>query len=136
MTEISRRPHSERPDPHWVEWVTGIASAVLVIAMIAWVGYEAWTAEDKPPEFSITVTGIGPVPGGHRVEFEIANLAGRTAATVSVRGEVMDGQRIIEDAEVVIDYVPAKSKSSGALMFLEDPGRREIRMRAVGYSDP
>ncbi|MDP9840053.1 uncharacterized protein (TIGR02588 family) [Neorhizobium huautlense] len=136
MTEISRRPHSEKPDPHWVEWATGIVSAVLVVAMLGWVGYEALTDKDGPPEFRITITGIAPVSGGHRVEFDIANRATRTAATVNVRGEILDGSRTAEDAEVVIDYVPAQSKSSGALIFREDPGRHEILIRAVGYSDP
>ncbi len=136
MTEISRRRHSEKPDPHWIEWATGIVSAVLVAAMLGWVGYEALTDKDGPPEFRIAITGTGPVSGGHRVEFDITNLATRTAATVNVRGEILDGDRTVEDAEVVIDYVPAQSKSSGALIFREDTGGREVRMRAVGYSDP
>lgn len=136
MTEVSRLPHSEKPDPHWVEWATGIVSAVLVVAMLGWVGYEALTDKDGPPEFRIVITGIGPVSGGHRVEFDITNLATRTAATVNVRGEILDGNSTVEDAEVVIDYVPAQSKSSGGLIFREDPRGREVRIRAIGYSDP
>lgn len=136
MTEISRRPHSEKPDPHWIEWATGIVSAVLVVAMLGWVGYEALTDKDGPPDFRIAITGVGQVSDGYRVEFDITNLATRTAATVNVRGEVSDGNRSVEDAEVVIDYVPAHSKSSGALFFREDPRGREVPIRVVGYSDP
>jgi uncharacterized protein (TIGR02588 family) len=136
MTEISRSRHSESGDPHWVEWVAGIISAVLVIGMIAWVGYEAWVQENQPPSFRVEITGKGPVTDGYRIEFDIANLAARTAATVTVRGEIRDGGQKVENADVVIDYVPAQSKSSGALIFSDDPGARELRIRAVGYSDP
>jgi len=136
MTDISRRPHSETQDPHWIEWATGIVSALLVLAMIGSVGFEAIVEEDQPPEFGIAITSRGAVQGGYRVEFDIANHASRTAAAVVVRGEIMDQGEAAEDAEVTFDYVPTQSKSSGAMLFSEDPGQREVRIRAVGYTDP
>jgi len=136
MTEISRKQPSETEDPHWIEWATGIFSAVLVVGMIGWVGVEAVVEEDQPPEFGIAITGGNAIAGGYRVEFEIANRATRTAAAVVVRGEILDQGKAVEDAEVTFDYVPAQSKSSGAMLFSAEPGQREVRIRAVGYSDP
>ncbi|EUB98995.1 Conserved hypothetical protein CHP02588 [Rhizobium sp. CF080] len=136
MTTTANKRHSEAKEPHWIEWATGMVSALVVVAMIAWVGYKAWTDEDMQPEFSIAVTERRPVEGGYRVAFEISNKATATAAAVTVRGEIVDGDNVVEDAEVTFDYVPAQSKSSGAILFSQDPGAREVRVRAVGYTDP
>ena len=136
MTTISTRPHRETGEPHWIEWATGTVSALLVVAMIGWIGLEALMEEDLPPEFSVAITGRAAVEGGHRVEFEILNKANQTAAAVVVRGEVLDGGKAVEEADITFDYVPAESTASGAIMFLQDPGEREIRIRALGYTDP
>lgn len=136
MTEISRRPHSERKDPHWVEWAVGIVSALLILTVMAWVGFEAITEEDQSPSFRTTIIGKNAIGSGVRVEFEIDNLSTRTAAAVVVRGEVRDGNTVVESAEATIDYVPAQSKSSGAIIFSTDPGEKAVWVRAVGYSDP
>jgi uncharacterized protein (TIGR02588 family) len=53
-----------------------------------------------------------------------------------VRGEIVDGGNLVEDADITFDYVAAQSKSSGAILFSQDPGTREMRVRAVGYIDP
>ncbi|CDN50755.1 TIGR02588 family protein [Neorhizobium galegae] len=136
MTTTANKRHREVKEPHWIEWATGMISALIVVATIGLVGYEAWTDEDMQPEFSIAITERRPVEGGYRVAFDIANKATATAAAVIVRGEILDGGKLIEDADVTFDYVPAKSKSSGAILFSEDPGTREVRVRAIGYIDP
>jgi uncharacterized protein (TIGR02588 family) len=136
MTTTANKRHREINEPEWIEWAAGMISALVVVAMIAWVGYEAWTDEDMQPEFSIAITERRPVEGGYRVAFDIANKATVTAASVTVRGEILDGGNMVEDADVTFDYVPAESKSSGAILFSQDPGAREVRIRAVGYTDP
>ncbi|WP_117193348.1 TIGR02588 family protein [Rhizobium terrae] len=136
MTNIISRPHTETEEPHWIEWVTGVVSSVLVIAIVAWVAYEAITEEKTPPDLGISMTKRSPVEGGYRIEFDIANKATTTAAAVTVRGEILEGGAVVEDADVTFDYVPAQSKSSGAILFSQDPGNRQVRIRAVGYTDP
>ncbi|KGE02106.1 MULTISPECIES: TIGR02588 family protein [Rhizobium/Agrobacterium group] len=136
MTITAHGRHTETQEPHWIEWATGMISALVVLAMITWVGWEALRKDGLPPEFSIAVTRRTPVEGGYRVEFEITNKATATAAAVVVRGEILDGGDMIEDADVTFDYVPAESNASGAILFSQDPGAREVRVRAIGYTDP
>ncbi|CUX68194.1 conserved hypothetical protein [Agrobacterium tumefaciens str. Kerr 14] len=136
MTEISRRPHSEKEDPHWVEWAVGIVSSLLVLTIMGWVGLEAITEEDQSPSFRTAIVRKNAIESGFRLEFEIENLSTRTAAAVVVRGEARDGDTVIESAEATIDYVPAQSKSSGAIIFSADPGEKAVWVGAVGYSDP
>jgi uncharacterized protein (TIGR02588 family) len=119
-----------------VEWATGLVSAVIVAVMIGWVTWEALTEVERPPAFQITVTQRQAVEGGYRVSFDIANTSPQTAATVVVRGEVVDGDRTTEDADITFDYVPGQSKASGSVFFSQDPGARAIRLRAIGYTEP
>ncbi|CDZ39709.1 TIGR02588 family protein [Neorhizobium galegae bv. officinalis] len=136
MTTTANKRHTEVKEPHWIEWATGMVSALVVVATIAWVAYQAWTHDDMQPELSIAITERRQTEGGYRVAFDIANKATATAAAVTVRGEILDGGNIVEDADITFDYVPAESKSSGAILFSQDPGTREVRVRAVGYIDP
>jgi TIGR02588 family protein len=136
MTTSSRNRHTEAVDPHWAEWATGVVSAVIVLAMIAWIAGETLLQEDLPPSFSLTVTAVTPVENGHRVEFDILNKGTLTAAAVSVRGEIMEQGQPIDDAEVTFDYVAGKSKASGGVVFTEDPAGRDVQLRAMGYTDP
>ena len=136
MTTTANKRHREAKDPHWIEWATGMISALVVAATIGWVAYEAWTYADMQPELSIAITERRQTEGGYRVAFDIANKATATAAAVTVRGEILDGGNIVEDADVTFDYVPAESKSSGAILFSQDPGAREVRVRAVGFIEP
>src|SRR3954467_4331231 len=122
---IENRP-SEAEDPSWIEWATGLVSALLVIVVIGWIAWEALTDEDKPPEFAISVTGRQAVQGGYRVTFDISNAASRTASAVVVRGEILEGGKAVEEAEVTFDYVPAQAKVKGAIFFSHDPGPDEV----------
>ncbi|SFA78473.1 TIGR02588 family protein [Rhizobium sp. NFR07] len=119
-----------------VEWVTGLISAFIVLVMICWVAWEALTEVEAPPAFAVTVRERQAVEGGYRVTFDIANASSQTAATVVVRGEIVDGDTTVEDADITFDYVPGQSKASGSIFFSQDPGSRPIRLRAVGYTEP
>jgi uncharacterized protein (TIGR02588 family) len=121
---------------HKVEWTSGILSAAMVVMMIGWVGWEAFTEIETPPEFTIAIKDEATVDGGYRVTFDIANKSPQTAAAVVVRGEIMEGGTAIEDADVTFDYVAGQSKASGAILFSQAPGARSIRLRAVGYTEP
>lgn len=121
---------------HWIEWATGIASAFLVASLVLWIAYEAVAGEQKPPELVVHAIQVENVGSGYRVSFDIENLANTTAAAVVVRGELKDGDETVDDAEVTFDYVPAQSKSSGALLFERDPVELSMSLRPVSYTEP
>lgn len=136
MTVTSKSHHTEASKPDWLEWVTGVISALLVLCIIGWIAGQAILDQDTPPEFRTEILATQAVKGGFRVEFEIFNDGSITAAAVEVRGELMNGGSTIEDAQVAFDYVPGKSSARGALLFAEDPAGRDIRIRAIGYTEP
>jgi uncharacterized protein (TIGR02588 family) len=127
---------TEKGEAHWIEWATAIVSTLIVAGVIGWVGWRAVTQEEVSPAFRIAITERGPVEGGYRVLFDVSNSSERTAAGVVVRGEVMDGDVAVEQADVSFDYVPAQSKASGAMLFAREPRGDQIRLRTIGYTDP
>jgi len=136
MTTTSKKRHTETQQPHWVEWLTGIVSAALVLGMIAWMAGEALFQQDVAPSFRSQVVATAAVEGGHRVEFEISNQGTSTAAAVVVRAELIEAGRSVEAAEVTFDYVPGKSTVIGGVIFSQNPAGLDIRLAAVGYTDP
>ena len=136
MTTTTKQGPSETEEPTWLEWATGTISAMLVLGMISWVAWQAMTEEEQEPKFAIVVTDKSAVEGGYRVTFDVSNTATKTASAVVVRGEILDGSNPVESADVTFDYVPAGSKSSGAVLFSQDPGTRSLKIRAIGYTDP
>jgi uncharacterized protein (TIGR02588 family) len=136
MTKTEKGRSRERHDPHWIEWLTGIISAVLVAGILGWVGWEAFTREATPPDLSVTVLTTDTSASGHRVAFDIYNSATTTAAAVTVIGRIREGDRVIEENHVIFDYVAAESKSTGAILFQADPAGRTVDIRPAGYTDP
>lgn len=136
MTRSERGHHRERHDPHWIEWLTGLVSALLVAGMLGWIGWEAFTREATPPDLSVTVLTTEKTGAGQRVTFDIANSGTTTAAAVTVIGRLMEGEKIVEESHVVFDYVAAESKSTGAILFAGDPAGRRVDIRAAGYTGP
>ncbi len=136
MTKSEQGRHRERQDPHWIEWLTGIVSALLVAAMLGWLTWEAFTRQATPPDLVVTVLTTEKTTAGHRVAFDIYNTATTTAAAVTVIGRLTDGDRVIEENDVTFDYVAAESKSNGAILFQNDPAGHTVDIHPAGYTDP
>lgn len=136
MTKTEKGRHQERRDPHWIEWLTGIVSATLVAALLGWLCWEAFTREGTPPDLSVQILVTEKSKAGYRVTFDIYNTATTTAAAVTVVGRLVDGDKVIEEHNVLFDYVAAESKSTGAMLFENDPAGHTIDIRAAGYTDP
>ncbi|MGV8938790.1 MAG: TIGR02588 family protein [Allorhizobium sp.] len=136
MTRTKSGANTEGKDAHWIEWLTGVTSTVLVITLIGWIGFEAATRSPTPPQLSANVLATEKLATGYRVEFEVRNDANTTAAGVVVRGEIRENGNAVEDAEITFDYVPAKSQASGFLMFETDPTGRDMSIRPIGFTDP
>lgn len=136
MTVSSRSGNMEAAAPHWLEWATGAISTLLVLAMIGWIAGQALLQPKTAPELRSEISAIRPVKNGFLVEFEVFNDGTSTAASVEVRGEMMEGDRPAEVAQATFDYVPGQSSARGGFLFVQNPDGRDIRIRAVGYTEP
>lgn len=133
---VHAKVRSQDERPHILEWVIGAASALLVVAMIGFVLYQAFTATSAHPELHVVAETIEPAGDGFHVIFRAANRGGATAAGVEVEGRIERGGETLETGRVTLDYVPAHSRQKGGLLFSEDPRQGRLVLEAVGYSEP
>lgn len=125
------RPDTESASPHWIEWFTGIVSALLVAALLAAIGWDMLRYRPEEPAFRLEAVSVEPIADRYRVLFTVHNTSMATAAKVHVRG-VLSG----ESADVVFDYVAAESGERGTLFFRGDPAAGGLDLSVIGYVEP
>jgi uncharacterized protein (TIGR02588 family) len=136
MNEASHNRSMETHSPHWIEWLTGLVSGLLVLGIISWVAYEAVTQDATPPNLIALIGSDTATDAGRRVEFKIVNRSDKTAAAVTVRGEIVNGGNTLESHEMTLDYVPGHSSARGAFIFSADLSGGQIRIRPTAYAEP
>lgn len=136
MTKTSNDKHVEAGEPHWIEWATGVVSAVIVLCVIAWIGKDALVNRDTSPNLVGVVLQTEKRGGGFQVLFEIRNDSSATASQVAVQGEIRDQGSVLENVETVLDYVPGHSKAKGGLIFQQDPAGKTLTVRASSFDEP
>ncbi len=136
MTRSSLSKNAEQISPHWVEWLTGLVATLIVISITCWILWEAMNTDDRPPELSVQVLDIEPVPTGWRVMIQVRNASDSTAAAVKINGALLDGQAPVEATDVTFDYVAAGSTTKGGLLFVNDPSRYRLSLQPTSFTDP
>lgn len=115
-----------------LEWGAAGFGLLLLLALLAIIGRGALAADqDDVPLLVATVERVVTTPGGHVVEVVVANRSSVTAASVQVEG-VVGG----ETSTATIDYVPARSRATGGLLFTRDPRAGGLQLRVTGYELP
>ena len=118
------------------EWVVAAAGLVVVLAVIAFVGYRAFQQDAAVPEVAFEVQGVEAVDQGFVVRFLARNGSSVTASALNIRGELRRGGTVVETSTAHLDYLPAQSQRRGGLHFQNDPRQHEIHLLARGYVEP
>jgi uncharacterized protein (TIGR02588 family) len=120
-----------------LEWIAGGIGAVLTLALLGFLGWEAWTTPgDAPPEVTVRLEEVMPAGDGFVARIAAVNGSPATAAAVEVEGTLSRGGEEVERAQATLDYVPGHSETRGGLFFAEDPREGDLRLRALGYQAP
>lgn len=135
MTKTIGDKNIEAQNPHWVEWLTGLVSALIVLTVVGWIAKDSFRDQDTTPDLGATVVTTEQRSNGFQVLFEVSNGASATASQVTVHGEILDGSDIVEKASTILDYVPGKSKARGGLIFKNDPTGRII-LNVSAFNEP
>lgn len=132
----SRSGH-QRSRPSLWETTAGALGAVIVVATIAFMVYEAVTTPADPvPQLAVRIDTVVSYAEGHVVEFRATNNGHATAANVQIRGELLADTGVVERSESTVDFLPARSWRSGGLVFKADPTRHRVELRVVGFDRP
>jgi uncharacterized protein (TIGR02588 family) len=115
-----------------VQWTIASISVALVLAVFAYLGWQALFRPDIPPRITVETGEIDQ----HRVTFSAHNAGTRAAASVQIEGELLAGDSVIERATATLDYLPANATRGGGLIFRTAIAGGKVRVRATGYADP
>ncbi len=117
------------------EWIVSGIGLVLVGGVIGYLGYAAVTHTDSPPDIRVDVVSIVPVQQGYLAQFRATNQGGEAANDVHILGTLAQGPAA-ETSEATLDFLPARSETSGGLFFSAKPTAENLTLRATGYQEP
>ena len=127
---------SERDQISSAEWAVAVFGALIVIALIGFLVYDALRDENLPPLLETSIESIEPSGDAYLVEFLVQNSGDATAAGVTIEAELRDGSAALETHTTTLDYVPAHSRRAGGVLFARNPAEFDLEVRATGYQNP
>lgn len=123
-----RKKPAPAPAPALLEWIMGGLGLLIVLAVLAVIGFEA-AGPREPARLEARLGEVRPAGSVWLAEVEVRNLGGETAAAVEVEGRLGD-----ETAAATLDYVPAHGRQTVTLAFPADPHAAEVSVS--GWSEP
>lgn len=132
----------EHPESHQgkgtspLEWTVAALSALIVLAAMGTMLYEAISESETPPQIEIAVEDVLEVAGGYLVAFQAYNHGETTAAGLVVEGTLKAGSETVETSSITLDYVPSEGRQRAGLFFSRDPDRFTLEINPKGYSHP
>ena len=131
---MSRKSAPARPA---VEWVVGIFSALLLVALIAFLLDRALSADGRPPRLSVAIEGIERTQGGTVVWIVLANDGDGTAAAVRVQAARKDARGDDARREIEFDYVASQAVRRGAFLFADAQiSASDLDVEVVSFVEP
>lgn len=116
-----------------VEWMVGIAAALVVAALIGYLLHRAIFEEAIPARLAVTLEGVEATDQGQLLHIALTNLGDTAAAAVVVSATPADpGMR----RQITFDQIAPRSTRRGVLVFAApiDPG--EASLAIDGYVEP
>ena len=116
-----------------LEWIVFGLSLGLIAAIVGLLGYEQMTSHNTPPQVSVAMGEVVAGPNGFSVELVVENSGDRTAEAVQVAAW-LEGSS--DRTEVVVQYVPYRSKRRAWVILPSDPRRGRLITRVLGFEEP
>jgi uncharacterized protein (TIGR02588 family) len=119
-----------------LEWVLGALGATLLAMCIGFLIRNGAQGADVPGTVTIEATHTSALHDQYLVEFEVRNAGTQTLNALNVTARLLDGEKEIETAQAVIDYVPGRSTRKGGFYFQVDPNQHQLELDVGGYQTP
>ena len=131
------RDKKQQRGPPALEWAAAFMGAMIATGMLVFLGQEALqTGDGQPPILEVRPRDLVAKQGLHILQVTVANRSGHTAAAVQIEGVLKQGGREIETSTATLSYVPGHSERHAGLIFVQDPRRHDVELRATGYEEP
>lgn len=124
--------------PMW-EKVLGLLGLLLLCIGFIYLGWNALSEQQLPPEIVLSVKEVNDLEQGYLVQIEVVNTGSQSVAGLHFEGSLLVdniNRNSTEISNATLDYVPARSKKSAGLYFSNDPRVGILTLRALGYQTP
>ena len=139
MTNTSNkrsRPRKDEAGTPFIEWLIGGIGVVLLVSCIVFLVYEGLVNGEEPGPITASVIDVIEVGDRHVVMFKIDNGGSQTLSNLHVSARLLEGEREVESARTMIDYLPGRSSQEGGFYFEHDPRALTVEIRPEGYQKP
>lgn len=119
-----------------IEWIAAAASAVLVLALAGFIGFEALTRSGGEPRVELALEDRLPIADGHVAKIKVRNRGYVTISDVVIEGVVALESGETETASVTLDYLPAEGETEVGLGFSQEIDPERLTLRIAGYTYP
>ncbi len=125
------------PQKNWLEWMVFAAGACLIIAVIAFLVYDAATMGTQPPTIEARAGAPRASANSFIVPVTVTNHGDETAEGVQVEVELTSPEGgEPERGEFEIPLLPRRATREGSVMFRRDPRAARLDARVTGFGKP
>jgi uncharacterized protein (TIGR02588 family) len=133
MTEHAARPKSI------AEWVT-LSFSVLVVAALILVALveESRRQDGDGAALQVTFDTEGATARGesYYVPYTVMNTGSEAFSSAEIWIDVYDGERVVESAEINVQFLPLQGKQGGMFVTTHDPASHALRSRIESLQFP
>lgn len=123
-------------NPPLLEWIVGAIGLIIVVGLISFLIYEAFTESERPPIIVVDTVSVSSAGGNYLARFTLDNTGGITGADVTIEGTLSSDGEVVETSYVTVPYVPPDSIREGGLYFTQNPEQYDLQLRVLGYRIP
>jgi uncharacterized protein (TIGR02588 family) len=127
------RPASKAPD--WVERLATLISALVVLAVVAVLVWDA-VHPDRPPALEASSGTPKPVGRHWHVPITVRNAGDVAVQEVSVRVALERPDAAATDVDIRIDWLPGRSEREIDAVFATDPSRGRLVTAVQSFDAP
>lgn len=125
------------PDPPPWEWAVAALGAVVLLAVLGFLAWDAWRLDHSPPDPRLSVEQVLEQPGPrYLVIVRAQNNGSQAAASLKITGRLRSGGSTVESSDTEFQYLPGASKRRAGLFFTHDPHRGELTLSVDSYQLP
>ena len=125
------------PQKNWLEWSVFAVSAVLLLGVFAFLGYDWIVSEGDPAEIEVRLGTPEAHDGYYALPVTFQNAGGQSVEDLQLDVTLMEGGEEGESASITVPFLPRDSTRNGWVVFSSNPDDAdEIQTRVVSYVVP
>lgn len=116
-----------------VEWVVGIASALIVAALTAYLIHRAAFDDPTPALLEVALERVETTDQGQVIRIKLTNRGDTAAAAIAVSATPPDPAL---RKQITFDQIAPRSTRFGALIYAAPISADDVDIAIDGYTDP